>query len=172
MDDGRYNNNGWLQEMPDPITKMVWDNAVLISRKTAQRARTSKTATSSKSSSDGRTVRGPIWVQPGMADYSLGLALGYGRDEERSRRARDRFQCLSVAHAATRNILRSARQFTKTGKTYLLACTQDHWSMEGRPIIREANLEAVSRNIRISPKRMNMEEPPGGAASALSQPVR
>jgi len=36
LDDGRYNNNGWLQELPDPVTKLVWDNAVLISRKTAK----------------------------------------------------------------------------------------------------------------------------------------
>ena len=36
LDDGRYNNNGWLQEMPDPVTKLTWDNAVLLSRKTGK----------------------------------------------------------------------------------------------------------------------------------------
>ena len=36
MDDGRYANNGWMQELPDPITKLTWDNAVLVSRKTAR----------------------------------------------------------------------------------------------------------------------------------------
>ena len=36
LDDGRYNNNGWLQEIPDPITKLTWDNPALVSPKTAE----------------------------------------------------------------------------------------------------------------------------------------
>src|SRR5207245_10015768 len=78
VDDGRYNNNGWLQEMPDPITKLTWDNAVLISRKTASELDVENTDVI-EIKLGNRTVRGPIWIQPGFADYSLGLALGYGR---------------------------------------------------------------------------------------------
>src|SRR5205807_9422396 len=78
VDDGRYNNNGWLQELPDPTTKLVWDNAVLVSRKTA-RELSVKNSDLVEIQLGGRSVRGPIWVQPGMADYTLGLALGYGR---------------------------------------------------------------------------------------------
>src|SRR5207237_754029 len=74
VDDGRYNNNGWLQEMPDPITKMVWDNAVLISRKTAEEFGV-KNSDLVEIKLGNRSVKGPIWVQPGLADYSLGLAL-------------------------------------------------------------------------------------------------
>ena len=81
VDDGRYNNNGWLQELPDPITKLVWDNVVLLSRKTAQELGV-KNSDIVEISLEGRSVRGPIWVQPGMADYSLGwlwVTVGRGR---------------------------------------------------------------------------------------------
>src|SRR5262249_15456705 len=78
LDDGRYNNNGWLQELPDPVTKLTWDNAILISRKTAEELGV-KNSDVVEVKLGSRTVNGPIWVQPGFADYSLGLALGYGR---------------------------------------------------------------------------------------------
>src|ERR1022692_3827206 len=81
MDDGRYANNGWMQELPDPITKLTWDNAVLVSRKTARELGV-QNGDLVEISLNGRSVTGPIWTQPGMADYSLGLALGYGRSEE------------------------------------------------------------------------------------------
>ena len=79
MDDGRYANNGWMQELPDPITKMTWDNAVLVSRKTARELGV-QNGDIVEITLNGRSVKGPIWTQPGMADYSLGLALGYGRE--------------------------------------------------------------------------------------------
>ncbi len=80
VDDGRYANNGWMQELPDPITKMTWDNAVLVSRKTAKELGVAN-GDIVEISLNGKSVQGPIWVQPGMADYSLGLALGYGREK-------------------------------------------------------------------------------------------
>ena len=93
MDDGRYANNGWMQELPDPITKMVWDNAVLVSRKTASELGV-QNGDLVEITLNGRSVTGPIWVQPGMADYSLGLALGYGRERAGRIGTRRRFQRL------------------------------------------------------------------------------
>src|SRR5204863_8297457 len=75
LDDGRYNNNGWLQELPDPITKMVWDNAVLISRKTAEELGVQNHEIVEVKLL-GNVIQGPIWVQPGFADYTLGLGRG------------------------------------------------------------------------------------------------
>jgi len=157
LDDGRYANNGWLQELPDPITKMVWDNAVLLSRKTASELDV-KNGDVIEISLNGRTVKGPIWVQPGMADYSLGLALGYGR--ERAGRVGNKvgfnayaLRTKDAPHFAVGATVR------KTGETYVLACTQDHWSMEGRPIVREANLEQFQKEPDFA-KRLNMHEPP------------
>lgn len=168
LDDGRYANNGWLQELPDPITKMVWDNAVLLSRKTASELGV-KNGDVVEVSLNGRTVKGPIWVQPGMADYSLGLALGYGR--ERVGRVGHK-----VGFNAYALRTKDAPHFTfgatvrKTGETYTIACTQDHWSMEGRPIIREANLEQFREHPDFV-KRLDMHEPPGGMRSLYPNPL-
>src|SRR5205823_3553560 len=74
MDDGRWNNNGWLQELPDPITKTVWDGLVIVSRLTAQEYGL-KDKDLVEISINGRTLQGPAWIQPGLADYSVALSL-------------------------------------------------------------------------------------------------
>jgi molybdopterin-containing oxidoreductase family iron-sulfur binding subunit len=90
MDDGRHNNNGWLQELPDPITKLTWDNAVMLSPATAKELGvfTERNRQNQKFFNctvevtlNGKTLRGPVWIQPGMADDTVGLALGYGREK-------------------------------------------------------------------------------------------
>src|SRR5208282_1638924 len=92
MDDGRNNNNGWLQELPDPITKLTWDNAVLLSPATAKELGVytpdRETGQNQKFFNfkvdvtlNGRKITGPVWIQPGMADHTVGLALGYGREK-------------------------------------------------------------------------------------------
>jgi MoCo/4Fe-4S cofactor protein with predicted Tat translocation signal len=165
VDDGRYNNNGWLQEMPDPVTKMVWDNAVLLSRKTAQELGVEngdvvevKLADRTVTSSIERTITGPIWVQPGMADYSLGLALGYGREKSGRVGNGTGFKAYPLFTSANGYIAVGAT-IRKTGATYTIACTQDHWSMEGRPIIREANLQQFHDHPNFAAK-MDAEKPP------------
>jgi len=155
MDDGRYANNGWLQELPDPITKLTWDNAVLVSRKTARELGV-RNGDVVEITLNGRSVKGPIWTQPGMADYSLGLALGYGR--ERAGRVGtgvgfNAYKIFTGSYIATGATIR------KTGETYPLATTQHHWSMEGRPAVREANLEEFSRNPDFA-NEMHGTEPP------------
>ena len=157
LDDGRYNNNGWLQELPDPVTKMVWDNAVLISRKTAEELGV-KNSDVVEISLGGRSVEGPIWVQPGLADYSLGLALGYGREKSGRVGRQVGFNAYGL-RAAKGMYIASGATLRKTGKTYAFSCTQDHWSLEGRPIIREANLEQYRAKPDFA-KEMKMEEPP------------
>jgi molybdopterin-containing oxidoreductase family iron-sulfur binding subunit len=136
-DDGRYANNGWMQELPEPITKMTWDNAVLVSRKTANELGVAN-GDVVEISLGGKKVSGPIWVQPGMADFSLGLALGYGR--ERAGRVGNGvgFNAYKIFSG---KYIETGAKISKTGETHVLACTQHHWSMEGRPAVREANLE-------------------------------
>jgi molybdopterin-containing oxidoreductase family iron-sulfur binding subunit len=159
LDDGRYNNNGWLQELPDPITKMVWDNAVLMSRKTAHELGL-KNSDVVEIKLGGRSVRGPVWVQPGMADYTLGLALGYGREHSGRIGYKVGFNAYPLRTTSAANFALGAT-ISKTAETYPLACTQDHWSMEGRPIIREANLEQYREHPDFA-QHMHPEEPPGG----------
>jgi molybdopterin-containing oxidoreductase family iron-sulfur binding subunit len=155
VDDGRYNNNGWLQELPDPTTKLVWDNAVLVSRKTA-RELSLKNSDRVEIQLGGRSVRGPIWVQPGMADYTLGLALGYGRTHSGRVGNGTGFNAYALRTADNPNFAVGAT-VRVTNETYPLSCTQDHWSMEGRPIIREANLEQYRQKPRFA-KNMEVDE--------------
>jgi molybdopterin-containing oxidoreductase family iron-sulfur binding subunit len=155
VDDGRYTNNGWLQELPDPITKMVWDNAVLISRKTAAELGVKSTDVV-EIQLGGHSVRGPIWVQPGFADYSLGLALGYGRAKTGRVGAGTGFNAYALRPAEAPNVVVGAT-LRSVNQTYPLSCTQDHWSMEGRPIIREADLEQYRQKPRFA-KNMEVEE--------------
>ena len=89
--DGRFSNNGWLQELPKPLTKLTWDNAALLSPATA--ARLGLGYDISKRGGEhgevfadvvelhyrGRMVRAPIWIQPGLPDDSVTVHLGYGR---------------------------------------------------------------------------------------------
>ena len=155
MDDGRYANNGWMQELPDPITKLTWDNAVLVSRKTARDLGV-QNGDLVEISLNGRSVVGPIWTQPGMADYSLGLALGYGRERAGRVGTGVGFNAYKIFNG---KYIETGATVKKTGGTHVLATTQSHWSMEGRPAVREANLGEYEKHKDFAEK-MSGEEPP------------
>ena len=155
MDDGRYANNGWMQELPDPITKMTWDNAVLVSRKTARDLGV-QNGDIVEITLNGRSVKGPIWTQPGMADYSLGLAVGYGREGALRVGKGVGFNAYKIF---TGKYIATGATVRKTRETHLIACTQNHWSMEGRPAVREANLAEFSKDPGFA-KQMHEKEPP------------
>jgi MoCo/4Fe-4S cofactor protein with predicted Tat translocation signal len=157
VDDGRFNNNGWMQELPDPITKFTWDNAVLVSRKTARELNVANYDVV-KITANGRTVEGPIWVQPGQADGVLGVTLGYGRTKTGRIGTGTGFNAYALRTSDALHIVGGVK-VEKTGKTYSLSCTQEHWSMEGRPIIREANLEQFREHPEFA-KALNLHEPP------------
>ena len=156
LDDGRYSNNGWMQEMPDPITKTVWDGLVLISRKTAEEFGL-KNQDVVEIELNGKKVRGPVWVQPGFADYSLGLQYGYGRSRAAGRVAQNvgMYNAYALRTGDTGHFAVGAK-LTKTGQTYSVSCTQEHGSMEGRPIIREGTLEQFRKEPRFA-KNMDLE---------------
>jgi molybdopterin-containing oxidoreductase family iron-sulfur binding subunit len=155
VDDGRYANNGWMQEFPDPITKLTWDNAVLVSRKTARELGVQNDDLV-EISLNGRSVIGPIWTQPGMADYSLGLALGYGREKAGRVGTGVGFNACKIFSGKYIEIGATVK---KTGETHKLVTTQSHWSMEGRAPVREANLAEYEQHKDFA-KRMQGEEPP------------
>jgi len=160
LDDGRYNNNGWLQELPDPITKMVWDNAVLISRKTAADLGVQNHEIVEVKLGD-RTVQGPIWVQPGFADYTLGLAVGYGRSVTGRVGTGVGFNAYGLRSISNEGFAVGAT-IRATGQSHKLVCTQDHWSLEGRPIVREANYDQyINTKYKDFAKKMSGEEEEG-----------
>src|SRR6185503_2897752 len=78
LHDGRFANDGWLQELPDPLTKLTWDNPALVSPKTAE---TLGLATQDliRVDSSGRSLALPVSILPGMADGVIALTVGYGR---------------------------------------------------------------------------------------------
>jgi MoCo/4Fe-4S cofactor protein with predicted Tat translocation signal len=163
VDDGRWANNAWLVEMPDPVTKMVWDNAVLVSRKTAEDLGV-KNSHMIDISLAGKTMRAPIWVQPGMADHVLGLPLGFGREKcgriSNFNGAKVGFNFYPLRTSANQTIAVGAKA-AATAEKYTFACTQDHWSLEGRPIVREANLKQFKDHPNFV-KELDFPEAPGG----------
>jgi MoCo/4Fe-4S cofactor protein with predicted Tat translocation signal len=168
MDDGRHNNNGWLQELPDPITKLTWDNAVLLSPKTARELGvfTERLAQNQKFFNytveiklGHGTVRGPVWVQPGMADNTVGLALGYGRERTGRVGRGAGFNAYPLRTSETPYYASGAALRNTKDLNYELANTQSHWHMEGRPVVREANLEQFRQQPGFA-KSMRPEAPP------------
>ena len=137
--DGRFANNAWLQELPKPLTKLTWDNAALISPATAAQLDLVNGDIVELSAGD-RSVRIPVWLAPGQAPDTLTLHLGYGRT--RSGRAGNGagFNVNPLRTTAAPDILTGVT-LTKTGETYVLASTQDHWSLEGRNLVRVATAD-------------------------------
>lgn len=148
--DGRFANNGWLQEVPKPVTKLTWDNVALLAPATAERLRVANEDVI-ELTVDGRTVRAPVWVQPGQAPDVVTLQLGYGR-----RRAGQVGTGIGVDAYALRTSAQpwtSAVTVSPTGGHYPLSCTQHHHSMEGRELVRSATLDEFRADPRAFAER-------------------
>lgn len=171
VDDGRYSNNGWLQESPDPITKLTWDNAVMISRVTAKanglhnRERVTVTL-------DGRELNAAIFVQPGFADNVIGISLGYGRSQGgRIANFDDKqvgFNAYALRSTTGMNV-GSGATISGAGRDYDFAVAQEHWAMHGRPIVREANLEQYNKKPDFA-KHMDLEAHAPNAGPIYQRP--
>jgi len=166
VDDGRYINNGWLQELPDPISKISWDNVITISEATAaalnvyvkDEEKNNLTAPLVRLTIGKRSIEGPAWIQPGFADNVVGVCLGYGQKKSGRIGRNSGYNGYPLRTGAALHIAGGAK-LESLGAKYPLSCTQNHWSMEGRPIIREANLEEYRKSPGFA-QAFNMEEPP------------
>jgi molybdopterin-containing oxidoreductase family iron-sulfur binding subunit len=134
--DGRFANNAWLQELPKPLTKLTWDNAALISPGTAARFSLLSGDVVELRQGD-RAIRIPVWLAPGHAADTLTLHLGYGRTRAGRAGTGTGFNVNALRTTGAMDTLPGV-QLSKTGDTYELASTQDHWSLEGRNLIRVA----------------------------------
>ncbi len=136
--DGRFADIGWLQELPDPVTKIAWDNVALLSPQTASDLGLKKEDLVEVAVA-GRTLLLPVWIMPGLPENVVALELGYGRSS--AGRIADgvggNVFGLTSSNGAT--AVAGAR-LTALGSSYQIANTQDHSSMEGRPLVREATL--------------------------------
>ncbi len=138
--DGRYVNNSWLQEVPDPITKLTWDNAAVMSKKTADRIGVTHDGQMVSISVGGRPVEAPAFRVPGQADFSIQLALGYGQENPGRVGEGTGFNAYPLMTTVTPYFVPGAT-VTRTGENYELAPTAIHWSMQGRAIVREGTKE-------------------------------
>ncbi len=139
--DGRYINNSWLQEVPDPITKLTWDNAAVMSKKTADRLGVTHDGQMvSITVGEGSPIEAPAFRIPGQADFSIQLALGYGQTSPGSVGEDTGFNAYPLFASQTGYIV-SGATVKKTGGKYELAPTAIHWSMQGRAIVREGTKE-------------------------------
>jgi Fe-S-cluster-containing dehydrogenase component len=144
---GAESNNGWLHELPDPVTKVTWDNHASISPAMAKRLGV-KEGDVVRLKTSAASIEVPVFVQPGMHDQTVGVQVGYGRTAA-GRVGNDLgANVYPLASASARGLAMSglAVSVEKTGKTVKLATTQRHHSMEGRAIVREAGLSDYQHN--------------------------
>jgi molybdopterin-containing oxidoreductase family iron-sulfur binding subunit len=134
LSDGNSANNPWLQELPDPITKISWDNFAAVPVKWAE-----ENGVQNESVITINGIELPVFVQPGQAPDTISVALGYGR--EISGKVGDgvgkNMFALSSIENGTKKLWLSGAEVKTTEKTFELALSQTHHSMEGRPIVRE-----------------------------------
>jgi Fe-S-cluster-containing dehydrogenase component len=142
VDDGRFNNNGWLQEIPDPITKLTWDNAAIISPATAQRLGVEKDGDLIEVAVGGAKLEIPALRVPGTADNSVSIALGYGRAVTGRVGKATGFNAYPLRTSANPYFATGASVNRASGN-YPLAVTQEHGTLEGRgpDLTREATIE-------------------------------
>ena len=148
--DGRWANNAWLRELPHQVTKVAWDNPALISSRTAERLGLNPGRKLGGPQYNkvqmvdlmvaGRTLRLPIWVQPGLADDTVVLHLGHGRRFGGRVAESEGFDAFALR--ASGGMWVAAGESIAPAKgvgPYLIANVQDHWAIEGRDVFREVD---------------------------------
>jgi Fe-S-cluster-containing dehydrogenase component len=142
--DGRFANNGWLQELPKPISKLTWDNAVFLSPATAARLGIASEDVV-RLTCRGRWVEAAAWILPGHADNSATLPLGYGRTRAGKFGTKAGFNAYAL-RASDALGGEAGLEIAKTDRTYKLVTTQHHQNMEGRALVRAGTLEEYEKN--------------------------
>jgi len=158
--DGRFSNNGWLQELPKPITKLTWDNAVISSPATIDRLHEEgelsfQGGEHGQFISDvvtvnyqGKSIRGPMFAVPGHPDDCLTVHLGFGRTRAGHLGSGAGFNAYTIRTSG--NLWSgSGAGVAATGDTYSLACTQYHHLMEGRGLVRATTREEYIKDPKI-----------------------
>ena len=157
--DGRFANNGWLQELPKPLTKLTWDNVALISPASAEELNL-QNEDLIELHYEGRSVRAPVWILPGHAAASITIHLGYGQTASGRIGRNLGFNAYALRTSKAPDF-GSPLAIIKTRERYTLANTQDHHTLEGRDLVRSGTLEEY----RANPEFMHREKPAGAEKS-------
>ncbi len=163
--DGRFANNGWLQELPNPLTKITWENVALVSPRTAQRLQLNQDANDEGfvGGSQGTTfvnTKGgnlfsdlvkvkmngaeiaqsvPMWIAPGQPDDVITIYMGYGRTRAGRVGTGIGYNAFDIQSSGA--MWNGVGEIVKTGEQKTIASTQIHFNMEGRDILRVWDLE-------------------------------
>jgi molybdopterin-containing oxidoreductase family iron-sulfur binding subunit len=156
--DGRFANNGWLQETPKPMTQVCWDNPVLMSVATAKKLNL-KSEDEVELELNGRKVKGAIWLTPGHPDDAVTVTLGYGREKAGKVGSGIGFSAYEL-RASNALWYAGGLKLRATGEHFGLASPQGHQAMEGRAIVRAATLEEFIKSPGFAHEMV--EAPPAG----------
>ncbi len=145
--DGRYASNVWLQEAPKPVTKLVWDNALILGPKTAARLKLTWHDTVELALAGRKVKTVAVWVLPGVAEDTALLSLGYGR----AKAGKASGQGFDAYPLRTSTALWGGAGATikSLGGQYIVACTQNHHAMRGFIVHEdeEAAQQAEARHV-------------------------
>ena len=139
--DGTHADLAWLQELPKPLTKVVWENVVAVSPRLAEREGIA-TGDILRVEAGGRAVEGPAWILPGQAEASVTLTLGYGRDVPDHLARGLGYDSAPLRPAGSTWRLAGAR-LTMTGRARKPVTTQHLGTMEGQDLVRVQVLGAA-----------------------------
>jgi MoCo/4Fe-4S cofactor protein with predicted Tat translocation signal len=150
--DGRFANNGWLQELPKPLSKLTWDNVAYISPATSVRLGLAAEGHPERANEkvvrlefEGRQVEAPLWVLPGHADNSVTLTLGYGRTRAGRVGSDIGYNAYKLVTADRPWFSRGGLSLTDLNRRYPLAATQHHHLMAGRDLVRSDSVDNYAR---------------------------
>ncbi|MCA9395875.1 MAG: 4Fe-4S dicluster domain-containing protein, partial [Candidatus Omnitrophica bacterium] len=144
ISDGASANNGWLQELPRPVTRITWGNAVFMSPKTAKGLGI-ENEMMVELEKDGKKITGPAWIVPGHAAQSFTVNLGYGRTHAGKVSSGVGFDANAIRVSASPDF-QTGVNIRKIDGKHKIACVQDHHSMEGRHLVRETDVENFKKH--------------------------
>jgi len=179
--DGRYGQNAWLQELPDPVSKVVWDNVALMSEATAARLGVksydpiSRKYEVVKLTVDGHSVEAPVLVQPGCADDAVTVQLGYGKEVVELLFEADVPKVVGFNASRIRTIgapwFRTGLQLESTGRTTTVVTTQTQPTAADRPVALMQTVEEFQQDPEAVDHRRPMGKLKGKENPSVQKPV-
>ncbi len=149
--DGSMSTNPWLQETPDPMSKVTWDNYVSLPKALAESKGICNGDTVNVSMGNAKLTDMPVFVQPGQSNGTIGIAVGYGRKGKYGEKGQfdnigqNAYPFMTLQNG-TYSLVSNGVKIEKASAKYELAQTQTHHSIEGRDIVRETTLEEYKKN--------------------------
>ena len=150
--DGAYGNTPWAHEMPDPVTKVTWDNYLTVSMPDAEANKWVDGDIMTITAGNGKVEKLPMLIQPGQAKGTYGIALGFGRilpdsvKNDLKDLGKNAYPLVARSKEGRASYIVANPTIEKVDSGYEFGRTQTHNSIEGRDIVREASLDAYNKD--------------------------